>query len=289
MAIRTVRGNKMTKELKKGVSIMKKSCFKILCMVLIIAMLAPNVFAATPAPEAPLADTATVARVKQEIAAGEITDVKDVFLVAYQHLGADFKETGLTAYVNPDGTLGFMQLISDNSSDSSVFSTNSSSDEFILAVSTLGLIDDEGALVASVPYVPEADYVSQLVDGTSIRVAQTAYYNGRGDLLEYPSEAEIQLSYMVTSISGSGTSHTVISFVQRYMHMVHGAVDEEGSRTVTGVVNGPYSFTPSQRSWYPVNGHIGALVTQAELTISGVAETVTVSTTFSQYELDGDV
>ena len=47
---------------------MKKSCFIILCMVLIIALLAPNVFAATPAPEAPLADAATVARVKQETA-----------------------------------------------------------------------------------------------------------------------------------------------------------------------------------------------------------------------------
>ena len=53
MAIYTVRGNKTTKELKKGVSIMKKSCFKVLCMVLIIALLAPNAFAATPAPEVP--------------------------------------------------------------------------------------------------------------------------------------------------------------------------------------------------------------------------------------------
>ena len=64
MANCTVRGNKTTKELKKGVSIMKKSCFKVLCMVLIIALLAPNAFAATPTPEALLDNT--VINPKQE-------------------------------------------------------------------------------------------------------------------------------------------------------------------------------------------------------------------------------
>ena len=63
-------------EHQKEVSTMKKLCFKVLCMVLIIALLAPNVFAAAPTPEAPLADAATVERVKQEVADGEITDVK---------------------------------------------------------------------------------------------------------------------------------------------------------------------------------------------------------------------
>lgn len=110
MAKCTVRGNKTTKELKNGVSITKKSLFKILCMVLIIALLAPNAFAATPAPEAPLADAATVERVKQEIAEGQIIDMEDLLLVAYQHLGADINEDGMTAYINEDGTLGITQM-----------------------------------------------------------------------------------------------------------------------------------------------------------------------------------
>ena len=90
---------------------MKKRMFKVLCMVLIIALLSPNVFAATPTPEAPLADAATVERVKQEIAVGQITDMEDLFLVAYQHLGANLEEEGMTAYINEDGTLGFTQII----------------------------------------------------------------------------------------------------------------------------------------------------------------------------------
>lgn len=270
---------------------MKKRMFKVLCVVLVMALLAPNVFAATPAPEVPLADAATVARVQQEIASGQITDMEDLFLVAYQHLGADLEEEGMTAYINEDGTLGFTQIINNNNNDASLFSTNGDSEEFILAVSTLAFIDEDGSFVTAVPYVPQADYSSVTVDGTSISVLQTAYYNGRGLLLEYPSEngAEIQLSYMVTSISGSGASHTVVSFVQNYMHKYFGIVDEQASRTVIGVVNGPYSFTPSQRSWYPVWGQIGALVTTAELTISGIAETITVQTTFSQYEFDGNI
>ena len=91
---------------------MKKRMFKVLCMVLIIALLSPNVFAATPTPEVPLADEATVTRVKNEITTGEITDMEDVFLVAYQHLGADINEEGMTAYLNEDGTLGITQIIS---------------------------------------------------------------------------------------------------------------------------------------------------------------------------------
>ena len=289
MANSTVRGNKTTKELKKGVSITKKSLFKVLCMVLIIALLAPNAFAATPTPEAPLADAATVERVKQEIAEGKITDVKDVFLVAYQHLGANLAEEGLTAYINEDGSLGMMQIINNGNSDTSLLTSSGASDEFELAVSTLAMIDNDGTFVTSAPYNPETDYTYETVEGTGISVVQTAYYNGRGDLLDYLSDCEVQLNYMVTSISGSGTTNTVISFVQRYMHMVHGAVDEQGSRMVTGVVNGPYSFTPSQRSWYPVYGHIGALVTRAELTISGVSGTVYVETMFSTFDVDGEV
>ena len=65
----------------KRVSAMKKRMFRVLCVVLALALLAPNVFAATPPAEVPLADEATVTRVKNEIAQGEITDMEDVFLV----------------------------------------------------------------------------------------------------------------------------------------------------------------------------------------------------------------
>jgi hypothetical protein len=143
MAIYTVRGNKTTKELKKGVSIMKKSLFKVLCMVLIIALLAPNAFAATPTPEAPLADAATVARVKQEIAAGEITDMEDLFQVAYQHLGADLGEEGMTAYINGDGTLGITQILNSEKK----MTRSGEVEEQMVAVTSLMILDMTGKQV----------------------------------------------------------------------------------------------------------------------------------------------
>jgi len=264
---------------------MKKSLFKVLCMVLIIALLAPNAFAATPAPEAPLADAATVERVKQEIANGEITDMEDLFLVAYQHLGADLEEEGMTAYINEDGTLGFTQIISSNNSRT----RSGEVEEFTFATSTLALIDDNGTVVRGIDYVPGSDSDSKSVNGTSIRIAHIAYYNGRGVLDDPTSQLEVRLNYMVTSITGSGSSHTVTSLRQTYTHSAYEVVDEYDSRIVYNVVNGPYSFQPSQRSWYPVYGHTAVIQTYAEVTISGIADSVTLHTAFYQYNVDGNL
>ena len=265
--------------------IMKKRMFRMLCVVLALALLAPNVFAATPAPEVPLADEATVTRVKNEIATGEITDMEDLFLVAYQHLGADLEEEGMTAYVNEDGTLGFTQIISTNSG----MARSDNATDVVFAVSTLAIIDDTGAVVTGVQFSPGAGYDSETVAGTNIYVAHTAYYNGRGDVLDYGSNAEIRLNYMVTNISGAGSTHNVVKLVQRYTHKNDlGLVDEQDSRTLTGVSNGGYAFTPSPRSWHRI-GVIGAIETYAELTISGVANVITLYTKFSHFDLDGYV
>lgn len=266
---------------------MKKLGFKVLCMVLVMALLSPNVFAATPAPEVPLADAATVERVKQEIAVGQITDMEDLFLVAYQHLGADLEEEGMTAYINEDGTLGFTQIIERNDSDASVYSLDSSG-EINFTVSTLALIDDEGAVITSNTYSPPPDQVSGSMNGTSVGVLHTVYYNGRVTPGYNDDEAteikEIRLSYMVTSISGASGTHYVTSLLQEYWHKNDlGNIDVYDSKTTTNIVSGSYSFTPSNRAWYVDYGRIGSLGTQVTIHISGISNPIYLITSNSTF------
>lgn len=169
---------------------MKKSAFKVLCMVLIIALLAPNAFAATPTPETPLVDAATVERVKQEIAVGEISDMEDLCLVAYQHLGADLEEEGMTAYINEDGTLGVTQIIS--STNTNTRSGDVTEEEIaVMSIALLGSGPDE-----------ETYYINP------------SNYGGNANVLVYATHSmrikqRVQMgSYrMVSLISASTTLH----------------------------------------------------------------------------------
>ena len=276
MAIYTVRGNKTTKELKKGVSIMKKSCFKVLCMVLIIALLAPNAFAATPTPEAPLADAATVERVKQEIADGEITDMEDLFLVAYQHLGADLEEEGMTAYINEDGTLGITQIISSEKK----MTRSGEVEEFTFATSILALVDEDGAIVMSDGYTPYPDYANEDVAGISI--FHTAYYNGKitNEGLGYLQW--VQLSHMVTTINGASASNYVTRLEQKYEFVDDYLICEPATQVRTNLVSGSYSFTPAARTWgLRLFGGYDAIITYATVYVSGVSDPVVLQTIYN--------
>ena len=154
---------------------MKKQMFRVLCVVLALALLAPNVFAATQPPEVPLADEATVTRVKNEIAQGQITDVKDVFLVAYQHLGADLEEEGMTAYINEDGTLGFTQVISAENK----MTRSGEAEDFTIATSSMLLVDNDGNQITTYDVVSNAIYDSGYggLDSVSVYAVHTAYFN----------------------------------------------------------------------------------------------------------------
>lgn len=279
MANCTVRGNKPTKELMKGVSIMKKSAFKVLCMVLIIALLAPKAFAATPAPEAPLADAATVERVKQEIADGEITDMEDLFLVAYQHLGADLEEEGMTAYLNEDGTLGITQIISSEKK----MTRSGEVEEFTFTTSTVALLNVNGRDITITHYTPSPDQDSGSMNGTSVGAVHTAYYNGKIVPSELNDDASatwyIQLSHMVTTITGAGSPYVVSKLNQTYAKILHDSPFEEQTKTTTGLVNGSYTYTPSVRSWIQVyNPEAYGIRTTADIYISGIATPIHLET-----------
>ena len=216
MANSTVRGNKTTKELKKGVSVMKKSLFKALCLVLIIALLAPNAFAATPAPEAPLADAATVERVKQEIANGEITDMEDLFLVAYQHLGADLEEEGMTAYINEDGTLGITQIISSNSSRT----RSGMLIEKDIAVTSILFVDNEGNQVSDfeLVFIPDDHTYSGGIADLLVYATHTAYYTNKYEDYGYGfiGTEWVKFNFMATTIRYEGSTFTASRLVQYY-------------------------------------------------------------------------
>lgn len=231
---------------------MKKRMFRMLCVVLALALLAPNVFAATPPPEAPLADEATVTRVKNEIATGEITDMEDVFLVAYQHLGADLEEEGMTAYINEDGTLGFTQIISKSidNGDISLCSTNNVGEEKTYVVSTLGLFNVESGELTSVEYNPQADTAHCPVNGTNVVIVHSAYYDGYGEGSPINPTLYIRINRMVTTITGADGAHYVTRLVQKYEHLWYGQPTEEDSKITTNVYSGSYYFTPSNRTWH---------------------------------------
>ena len=265
---------------------MKKLGFKVLCMVLVMALLSPNVFAATPAPEVPLADEATVTRVKNEIATGEITDMEDLFLVAYQHLGADISKDGMTAYINEDGTLGITQIIENTDGDASVYSIDSNSGEINFAVSTLALIDDEGNLLTDYEsyYIPpDSDYGG--AGSAAVSTAHTAYYYGRRTFAGLYYEYEIKLNYMVTSFNSADINHYVTKVVQEYKYFAEyggefeGEADESDSKTTTcSDVAGSISFAPAASNWYPDDSGTARIETYAKVYITGINQPISLKT-----------
>ena len=265
---------------------MKKLGFKVLCMVLVMALLSPNVFAATPAPEVPLADAATVERVKQEIAVGQITDMEDLFLVAYQHLGADLEEEGMTAYINEDGTLGFTQIVSNGNSngDVSLCSTDNGVEEITYAVTTMALIDNEGNLLTDYEsYYISPDYAYGGAAAIAISATHTAYYNGRASTNGWYTFYEIQISHMVTSFSCADGNHYITQVDQEYKYFPEFTFEDiytesDAKTTYCSQVAGSYSFTPSSRGWHSDDSGTGRIETYATIYLAGTDETICLTT-----------
>lgn len=251
---------------------MKKSLFKVLCMVLIIALLAPNAFAATPTPEAPLADAATVARVKQEIANGEITDTEDLFLVAYQHLGADLEEEGMTAYINEDGTLSIIQNICSSNA-------RRGSTEQDFAVTSVALLDTEGnALPFSIDTMIGSD--SATLNSISVTVTHTAFIRRNYISLD---EYEFKLGYMKTDISYNLTTFAPVLLEHRYVGQQYAF---EGTQTASERINNPewgsHTFNPDNTTWYESGyGYTGGIRTTVKIWFSNTTETIELHTAFS--------
>ena len=223
---------------------MKKRMFRVLCVALALALLAPNVFAATPAPEVPLADEATVTRVKNEIATGQITDMEDVFLVAYQHLGADLEEDGMTAYINEDGTLGFTQIISSNGNTARSGGVNEKS----IAVSSMALVDNDGIVQSN--YEPIYDSFSESdygeIAGISFYVTHTAYYNTIEVFNGLTWEVDIKMTSMKTTISYDTASFIPTQLVQTYSEVTVPFSDPICVEKITNnPTRGSYTFSPS--------------------------------------------
>ena len=248
----------------KGVSPTRKRMFRVLCVVLALALLASNVFAATPTPEVPLADEATVTRVKNEITTGEITDMEDVFLVAYQNLGADLEEDGMTAYINEDGTLGFTQIIS---SEKKLTRSGDDVEEKTIALTTIAMFDKEANLLSDYDYYYNHWELYDTGDMNTVYATHIMYVNARvGGIFAL----EVQLDYMVTVLSH--TSHTLASkLVQLYQGRADAyTITDNASRTLNNPGSSTYTFTPSSRTWYnPTTGSEGGgLYTASEVFVA---------------------
>lgn len=235
---------------------MKKRMFRVLCVVLALALLAPNVFAATPPAEVLLADEATVTRVKNEIATGEITDVKDVFLVAYQHLGADLEEEGMTAYINEDGTLGFTQVISSNGNNA----RSDGSNEAILAVTSVLLVDEDGQPLSADDLIygsfSQSGYAG--LDSVMIYAANTIRIQIRYD---YSMELHIRLTSVSTAISYGSDAFTASNLTQSYETCQAGAATHyTGSRTLGIASAGTYTYSVAGPWHNPTSGCVGGFI-----------------------------
>lgn len=262
---------------------MKKQMFRMLCVVLALALLAPNVFAATPTPEAPLADEATVTRVKNEIAIGEITDVKDVFLVAYQHLGADINEDGMTAYLNEDGTLGFTQIISSGNSngDASLCSTNGGVEEKVIAVMSLGAFDSEGNILTDYTYTTKPFYGSSSDDEAIVNVTHIMYITASHH--EFYGLYKVQLDHISTTIMHTLPGYTSSELLQEY------TIDEYyedltplyGSRTTLWPATGTHTYYSGDTGWYnPSSGNLGGFInTSSTVTVTNIDEPIHIDLT----------
>ena len=260
---------------------MKKRMFRMLCVVLALALLAPNVFAATSAPEVPLADEATVTRVKNEIAQGEITDMEDLFLVAYQHLGADLEEEGMTAYINEDGTLGFTQILNTNQ-------TRSGSTEQELAVTSIAFLNADGTR-STVRIDSITGYGSGSISGLPVYATHTAYIwretSTGPDLID--EEFKFKLNYAVTTINYDTSLFVPTKLVHEYegiQYYSESADDiyETGIDEIDNPSNGSHSFTPGSRSWLRSgSGITGWIKTTATIYVSNTGNTIELSVTYS--------
>ena len=235
---------------------MKKRMFRMLCVVLALALLAPNVFAATPAPEVPLADEATVTRVKNEIAAGEITDVKDVFLVAYQHLGADLEEEGMTAYINEDGTLGITQVISSSGNNT----RSGGSNEAMFAVTSVLLVDEDGQPLSAneFKYANLYEYGYAGLDSVMIYAANTIGIEVRYDGF---IELDVRLMSVSTAISYGSDAFTASRITQSYdTCQAANYIRYTGSRTIDIASAGTYTYGVGGAWYNPVSGSVGGYI-----------------------------
>ena len=255
----------------------KNGIFKILCLVLVMALLSPHVFAATPAPEVPLADAATVARVKQEIAAGQITDMEDVFLVAYQHLDADIEEDGMTAYINPDGTLGFTQIISTTR-------TRNGSTEQKLAVTSIALLNSDGTR-STVRIDSITGYDSGSLSNISVYATHTAFIWRESTLTSDLGIADyrFKLDEIVTTINYNTVSFVPTKLVQEYYaEQNFGGSSEANSKTTNNPSNGSHSFSPGNASWFDSGqGITGSIKASAKVYISNTSSTIDLCVTYS--------
>jgi hypothetical protein len=202
--------------------------------------------------------------------------MEDLFLVAYQHLGADISKDGMTAYINEDGTLGITQIIENDNSDVSVYSLTSGVAEKTIAVSTLALIDD-GAMVTQNIYNPAPDQRSEIIDGTDLYIMHTAYYDGQviGDPNEIDSIWQIRLRYMISSVSHPGVTNQVTKLVQWYEHRKDFQTTESDIKTTTGIISGSYTFTPGIRSWHNTALYeTASIVTSATFYVTGIEDPV---------------
>lgn len=253
---------------------MKKRMFRMLCVVLALALLAPNVFAATPAPEIPLADEATVTRVKNEIATGEITDMEDVFLVAYQHLGADLEEEGMTAYINEDGTLGFTYVISSEKK----MTRSGETEEKSIAVTSMALIDYSGEAITS--FEPVFKTLSYSVSGQSdevmIYATHTTYLNTYTyeDELGYIHQ-DMRIRSAVTNITYGTNTLTASRLVHYYEHqdVFATVVDDSDTQTIYSPAAGSHPFYPDS-DWERAASSTSTLLTTATVYIGNNGQTI---------------
>ena len=261
---------------------MKKRMFRMLCVVLALALLAPNVFAATPPPEVPLADETTVTRVKNEIAAGEITDMEDVFLVAYQHLGADLEEEGMTAYINEDGTLGLVQIIENDNADASAYTLNDGSVERTIAVMSLGSYDGDGRLLNDYTYETYPFNRSDSDDNGVVNVTHTMYITGEKHSMY--GLTRVKLDRISTTIIHTSASYVSSELVQAYkIEDGYGDIYPlRGSRTIAGPSTGTHTYYPGDTGWYgPTNGNLGGSInTSSTVTVVGIDDPIHIDLTF---------
>lgn len=234
---------------------MKTRMFRVLCVVLALALLSSNVFAATPTPEVPLADEATVTRVKNEIATGQITDMEDVFLVAYQHLGADLEEEGLTTYINPDGTLGITQIIKSNSN------TRNGGAEGILSVTSILPIDHNGQPMNAEQLVyssfPQHGYGS--LDSAMMYATNTINIAIRMDGFVM---LDIRLSSVKTTITYGSTAFSASRLTQSFeSRQAEDAPCNTGSQSLDINSAGTYTYLVGGDIWRnPLTGNQGGYI-----------------------------
>ena len=264
----------------------KKIC-KIICVMLCALLFVSNMSIAASANENE--DEAYVRRVRQELITGEVTDPVDVFKVVYEHLNADIDEDGMTAYIQEDGTLTVTQIVDNNNSRSVGSNVN-------IAVSSMRFVDDEGVPLTDYEYYYNELYETNYGQSSTymVYVGHTAYYNVRTSGVAW-SEIEVQLSYMVTTISYGTNAYTASKLEQSYgIYDTYPELDAhpaEGVKTRYSPSAGSYRYSPSSMEWIdPTSGNTGGgIYTLAEVSIANTNVVVLVYTELAFNSIDDDV